>query len=104
MLWAERVMKLNWINVLATILILGGVFLLVQKRMAKNALIPAPGASTTQPRPTTSISVDQAKVFLIKQLEVQLGRPLTDAEKEMVVPSAGNGSSVKMEIHEPLRS
>jgi hypothetical protein len=83
-------MKLNWINLVATILILGGVVLLVGRKMGKST-VPMPA----------SMSVEDAKKDVIGKMEKQMGRKLNDAELQMI-EATRDGDRIKVVLHPPL--
>ncbi|MBV8782158.1 MAG: hypothetical protein JO353_12245 [Phycisphaerae bacterium] len=87
-------MKGNWINILAGILIVAGIFLLVRRSQAPTA---KPGATTER------VTEDKAKALAQANVEATLGRPLNDIEKQMMeATKVGNGYEVK--LLEPLKS
>jgi hypothetical protein len=65
-------MKFNWVNVLAVVLIIGGVCLLVVQHMHEG--------KSTRHIPT----VEEAKADIERQVEGKLGRPLSEAETDMI--------------------
>lgn len=87
-------MKMNWINIVATILIVAGIFLLTKRAHA-------PVAGPTHGTTTAPVSPAEMKDKVIKQIEVTLGRPLDPIEHDMVVIER-QGNLVQIKIFEPL--
>ena len=83
-------MKFNWVNLLATLLIIGGVILLVDRHLA------------TRPPAKHVPTVADAKADIIRQIEQKLGRPLSDAETDMIEVTKTNGDQIDITLHQPL--
>jgi hypothetical protein len=81
-------MKFKWVNRLATLLILGGVGLLVERHFH---------GPPKKHMPT----IEAAKVDIQRQIEVKLGRPLSDAEVEMIDVTK-SGEQISITLHQPL--
>jgi hypothetical protein len=69
----EENMKFSWVNILATLLIVGGLFTMVVNWRSR----PAQHMPTEQ----------EAKAAIQKKMETALGRPLSEAETEMFTVS-----------------
>jgi hypothetical protein len=82
-------MSSNWVNILATLLIVGGIGLLIEKHMKGDPQRHVP-------------TVEEAKASVVKQLESKLGRPLTDAETDMIEVARKDSDDIIVTIHEPL--
>jgi len=81
-------MKFNWVNLLATLLIIGGVALLIQRHWASPPVRHAP-------------SVEEAKADIERQIGTKLGRPLSEAETDMIEVTKV-GEQIDITIHQPL--
>jgi hypothetical protein len=81
-------MKFNWVNLLATLLIIGGVALLIQRHFIRP---PAPHAPTVQ----------EAKADIERQVENKLGRSLSEPETEMIEVNKV-GDQINITLHQPL--
>ena len=81
-------MKFNWVNLLATLLILGGIGLLIERHLH---------AAQAKHVPT----IEEAKADIERQIEVKLGRPLSDAETQMIDVSK-SGEQISITLHQPL--
>jgi hypothetical protein len=81
-------MKFNWVNLLATLLIIGGVALLVQRHFTRPPARHAP-------------TVLEAKADIQRQVEVKLGRPLSEPETEMIEVNKV-GDQINITLHQPL--
>ncbi len=87
-------MKLNWTNIVATILIVAGIYLLVKRTAPK----PHPATATTHP-----ISDEEIRERFYAEISQSLGRPLNDIEKQMISVSV-HGNQAQATLMEPLRS
>jgi hypothetical protein len=81
-------MKFNWVNILATLLIVGGIGLLIEKRLVGHQAKPMP-------------TVDEAKADIERQVAAKLGRPLTGPETDMIEVTK-NDEEIKITLHQPL--
>jgi hypothetical protein len=81
-------MKFNWVNILATLLIVGGLVLLIERQLHTH---------TTRPAPT----LEEAKADIERQIETKLGRPLSDAETEMIDVTKSD-EKINITLHQPL--
>jgi hypothetical protein len=87
-------MKLNWVNVTATILILGGIFLLFKRQQPPRQVA----------QPVKHVMTDEEiKQRCDAEVERRLGRPLNDIEKQMISFTRQDGG-VRLTVVEPLRS
>jgi hypothetical protein len=81
-------MKFNWVNLLATLLILGGVILLIERHFNGEPKRHIP-------------TVEEAKADIERQIENKLGRPLSDAEVQMIDVTK-SGDQISITLHQPL--
>jgi hypothetical protein len=81
-------MKFNWVNLLATLLIVGGICLLIEKRLVGHQARHVP-------------TVDEAKADIQRQVSGKLGRPLTEAETDMIEVTK-NDEQINITLHQPL--
>jgi len=81
-------MKFNWVNILATLLIVGGICLLIEKRLVGHQARHVP-------------TVDEAKADIERQIVAKLGRPLTEAETDMIEVTK-NDEQINITLHQPL--
>ena len=83
-------MKFSWVNILATLLIAGGLFTMVLNWHSR----PAQHMPTEQ----------EAKAAVQKKMEAILGRPLSPAETEMFsVSRTPEKSEFTLQVQEPLQ-
>jgi hypothetical protein len=81
-------MRFNWVNLLATLLILGGAGLLIERHF---------NAPPKHHIPT----VEEAKADIQRQIETKLNRPLSPAEVEMIEVTK-TGDQISITLHQPL--
>ena len=92
-------MKLNWINVFATLLIVAGIFLLFHRNRVplQNQSVRLPRSPTTNP-----ITNEEIKTRSIQRIEATMRRPLNDVEKQMITVDR-EGDVAKVTMVEPLK-
>jgi len=81
-------MKFNWVNLLATLLIVGGVGLLIDRHW-------------TKPQHRDAPTVEEAKADIERQIQTKLGRPLSEAETDMIEVTK-TGEQINITLHQPL--
>ena len=84
-------MKFNWVNILATLLIIGGVGTLIANRWQGH-------------QPPNTLTAEGAKAAIQRKMEAVLGRPMSEAETDMFEVSKNkDNSQFILVVHQPLR-